>query len=399
MKILFLGYWGYRDALTASTVFPHLAVLQARPDVEHIRLVTIERGADALDPPALALPFAHPRISFEPLCSPPGRSVLVTKTDDFRRFPRLLQQQAASFGADCLIARGTPAGSLAYLVWRRTGLPFYVESFEPHAQYMREGGVWGRFDPRYLFQRHWERMQKKHARGLMPVAERYRRHLIDDEGLDPEKIATIPCSVDAAAFGFSAPARARVRGALGYADECVVGVYAGKFGGIYYDAEAFGLFRRAADFFGPAFRLLLLSPQPEAELRAKLTAAGVTSAQVTVRFVAFGEVPDYLAAADFAFNLHRPTPFVSPVKIGEYWANGLPVLLPPGIGDDSDIVVAEGGGAVFDLNQPGSVPVALAAIAALLARPGTRARIPEIARRLRSPDRARLAYAALLPAG
>ena len=75
------------------------------------------------------------------------------------------------------------------------------------------------------------------------------------------------------------------------------------------------------------------------------------------------------------------------------------MLLSPDIGDDSAIAEAEGGGAVFDLSHSESLPAALTTIVALLARPGIRARISEIARRHRSLDRARLAYAALLPAG
>ena len=402
MRILYLGYWALYDGLTNSTILPHLRLLHERPDVAAIRFVTIERGPDAQAELTFAPGFAHDKISFEPLRSRPAGHVLLTKIEDFTRFPVELRRQAEAFRPDFILARGSPAGALAYLVWQKMRLPFYVESFEPHADYMLESGVWRAWDPRYLFERHWEKRQKQLALGLMPVAENYRRQLIA-EGVPAARIATVPCSVDVAAFGFDAAARQRVRQRLGIAADAVVGVYVGKFGSIYYDAEAFDVFRAAADHFGPGFRLLVLTPDAEAIVRGKLRAAGLPpEAAAFVGLAAHAEVPDYLSAADFAFATIKPAPcrlFCSAIKIGEYWASGLPVLLPPGIGDDSDIVVAEGGGAVFDLSQPGSVPVALAAIAELLARPGTRQRIPEIARRHRSPDRARLAYAALLPTG
>ena len=396
MRILFLSYWVFDDALTTATVLPHLRLLQERADVEAILLVTVERNAQ----PTLtlpALPFGTSKITFAPLVSPPGKAVLITKTDDFLRFPRELAAQAQRFGADFILARGAPAGALAYLVWRRTRLPFYVESFEPHAEYMRQGGVWRWYDPRYIFQQYWENQQKRFARGLMPVAENFRQRLLA-EGVPASKIVTVPCSVNLSNFAFRPVARQQIRRQLGIAPDALVGVYAGKFGGIYYDAPAFALFREVAEFFGPAFRLLLLSPQPAVELRAKLTAAGFDPTRASIVFAPFQEVPDYLSAADFAFGLHLPTPYVSPIKVGEYWANGLPVLMPEGVGDDSGIVTREGGGAVFNLEQPTSVGVALARMQAILQDPSHRAASRRLAERYRSVERAREAYAALLPA-
>lgn len=112
------------------------------------------------------------------------------------------------------------------------------------------------------------------------------------------------------------------------------------------------------------------------------------------------EVPDYLSASDFAIATIKPAPcrlFCSAIKIGEYWASGLPVLVTPGVGDDSAITEAEGGGAVFDLSQPGSLPDALSRIAAVLARPNYRAVIHGLAVRHRGVNQAWVAYAALLP--
>lgn len=83
-------------------------------------------------------------------------------------------------------------------------------------------------------------------------------------------------------------------------------------------------------------------------------------------------MPDYLSAADFASGLHRSKPYVSPIKIGEYWASGLPVFLTHGVGDDSEIVATEGDGAVFDLSRPESIPSALALLRATLSQPDYR---------------------------
>ena len=394
MRILFLSYWGLNDGLTTSTVFPHLRLLQERPDVEAIRLVTIERGAEAQAELTFAPDFEHDKISFEPLRSRPAGNVLLTKIEDFTRFPAELIRQAAGFRPDFLLARGSPSGALAYLVWQKTKLPFYVESFEPHADYMLESGVWRRYDPRYLFQRHWEKKQKQLALGLMPVAENYRQQLVR-EGVPAGRIVTVPCAVDAGAFAFAAGARAQVRQRLGWPAGAVVGVYVGKFGSIYYDEEAFALFKVAADYFGPDFRLLILTPDPLPDVQAKAAAAGLAAGQVFATKAAHAEVPDYLSAADFAFATIKPAPcrlFCSAIKIGEYWASGLPVLLPEGIGDDSDIIEQEGGGAVFSLARPASVPAALARVAQQMAQPDYRQQVRRLAEKHRSIARSRQAY-------
>ncbi|UOQ97068.1 hypothetical protein MUN81_17730 [Hymenobacter sp. 5317J-9] len=393
MRILFIGYWSLHEPLTISTIFPHLRILQERDDVEHITLVTVERGAETQADLTLRLPFPNTKISFKPLLSRPHKLLLLNKTDDFLRFPRELAELARAEGSTVMLARGAPAGALAYLVARQTGLPFYVESFEPHAEYMRNGGVWKPYDPRYLVQTYLERQQKKHARGLMPVAEAHRRLLIA-EGVPADHLVTVPCSVNMTDFGFDAARRVRQRQQLGYADDAVVGIYVGKFGGIYYEDEGFAIFAQAAAHFGDRFRLIVLTAHPAEGVRARLAAAGLNPAHCLVTRAPHAEVPNYLAAADFAFLLSRPTPGLSPIKIGEYWASGLPILLAEGVGDDSGIVEKEGSGATFNLARPGSVASALARIEEQLAQPSHRADATALALRHRSPERAREAYRA-----
>jgi glycosyltransferase involved in cell wall biosynthesis len=398
MNLLFLSYWGLEDPLTISTVFPHLRLLQQLPEVKRILLVTIERGAGSNHELHFAPGFGMDKITFSPLRSRQNQPLLLNKIDDFVRFPNELIQLVKQNNIEVIIGRGAPAGALAYLVWKKTQTPFLVESFEPHADYMLESGVWKRYDPRYLFQRYWEKKQKQLAAGLMPVAENYRRKLIQ-EGVASKNIVTVPCSVNVAAFNYDPALRQQVRTRLGFAADAPVGIYVGKFGDIYYDAEAFDLFRDAAAHFGAHFRLLVLTPNPEAEVRAKLAKVGLTSEQVFVTKAPHVEVPSYLSAADFAFATIKPAEcrrFCSPIKVGEYWAAGLPVLLTDGVGDDSDIIKQEGGGAIFNLDEPATVPAALKQISYLLQQPDYRKAIRDLAVRHRTVERAAEAYNQLL---
>jgi len=392
MKILFIGFWGLTDPLTLATTFPSLQLLSELPNVELIHFATVERDAQEIS--TLNLPFPTTKISHQPLISRPQRFLIGTKLEEFLRFPRELAHTVRELSIDIIIGRGAMAGALAYLTAQRTNKPFYVESFEPHADYMLESGVWTRYDPRYIFQRFWEEKEKKFAKGLMPVAENYRRQL-QREGLNANIIITVPCPVNLNTFTPSSIVGQAMRQRLGFATDFIVGIYVGKFGDIYYDEEAFDLFKAAADFFGNTFRLIILTPNIISEVKAKLKRVGLLPEQFFVVKAQHHEVPAYLSAADFAFAPIKPADcrqYCSPVKVGEYWASGLPVILTEGVGDDSDIIKAEGGGAIFNLLYPKSVLQALEAIAQQISSPDYRKQVRHLAERHRSIDIARRAY-------
>jgi len=68
-------------------------------------------------------------------------------------------------------------------------------------------------------------------------------------------------------------------------------------------------------------------------------------------FVPHKEIPDYLGLGDFAFSAFKPVPsrrYCTPIKNGEYWAMGLPVIIPKGISEDSDIIAESGTGVVLE---------------------------------------------------
>jgi hypothetical protein len=63
------------------------------------------------------------------------------------------------------------------------------------------------------------------------------------------------------------------------------------------------------------------------------------------------------------------------------------------VGDDSNIIEQEGGGAIFNVEQPISISAAIERVAGILHQPDYRQQTSQLAARHRSPDRARQAYA------
>jgi hypothetical protein len=242
------------------------------------------------------------------------------------------------------------AGALGYLVWRRRKLPYLVESFEPHAAYMRDSNTWKFYDPRFLIQLFFEKQQKKSARYLLPVSINYSNQL-KIEGISEERIITMPCCIPIENYAFNNDEREAYRSKLKIKSGSIVGIYVGKFGDIYYDDEAFDLYKFAYEFFGDKLFLIIISPNDRDEIIFKLKKRLIPENNFFVAGVPHNEVRNYLCAADFAFSTIKPSPnrkFCSPIKNAEYWANGLPIITEPNIGDDSDIIANEGGGVILD---------------------------------------------------
>jgi glycosyltransferase involved in cell wall biosynthesis len=337
MNILYLGYWNLNDPLTHSTVFPNLSVLSSFPWIKRIVFVNVERDVREDH----SLPFTNDKIIYKPFISSRRSNVFSEKFNDFIKAPVFLRNLIIQFQIDAIIARGAPAGGLAWLVWRKTRIPFYVESFEPHGQYMVDSQVWRQYDPRNLIEAKLEQMQIRNASGLMPVALAYTREL-EKMGVDPLRIKTVPCIVETERFQFSNESRKVIRQQLGIKSNQVVGVYAGRYGGLYLEEDAFRLYKKAFEYFGPEFHLILLTPEVyHTWIREQLTRFDLPIDRIHIQSVSHDEVPLFLSAGDFAFATYKPgkaMAYLSPVKIGEYWASGLPVILTEGVGDETDII-------------------------------------------------------------
>ncbi|WP_187270105.1 glycosyltransferase [Pontibacter qinzhouensis] len=377
------------DGLTQATVLPCLQELQKLSFINSILFITIEREGHKL---ALEDNMLPDSVEHVPIYSKNYSISILNKIFDFILFPKLLVHLSRQYKITLIIAHGAPAGALAYKVWKQTKIPFYVSLFEPHAAYMLESGVWSRSGLKYRFQSYWEKKQKQYATGLLPVSEQYRQ-LLEKEGVPPEKLRTIACTTNLDHFQFLASHRYAFREKLEWQQE-VIGVYVGKFGGLYYQNEAFAIYKICFEII-PGFRLLILSPQDHVEINKDLLRHQLDVRKVKVMSVQHNEVAAYLSAADFAFATYKPGPskkYLSPVKIGEYWASGLPVLLTEGVGDDSDIIKNEGGGALFNLKEEGSVEKAILKIQEIIKQPGHREQIRGLAIKYRSPDQIREAY-------
>ena len=350
-SIIFISYWGFNEGLTQATVLPHLQILARSPHVGQIILVTVERQSEMPLPQENVL---GNKILVKPYKSNKKFNVLLTKMDDFIGLAVHLRQLVKIFSIDTIIARGAPAGNLAWRLHKKTGLPFYVESFEPHADYMLESAVWKKWDPRYWIQKWGEKQTKSWSSGLITVSDNYAKQLLK-ENIDISKVKVVPCTVDISRFQFCEMDGKEIRAKHNIPGDAIVGINVGKYGSIYHDKEAFRLFARAFDYFTNYWQFFIT---PDIyEVKNFIKVFNLPLERCIILTLDHNEVPSYLSAADFAYALIKATPakkYCSPIKTGEYWANGLPVIITEGIGDDSNIIHNSGWGAVWDAQEDSS---------------------------------------------
>jgi hypothetical protein len=391
LRLLFLSYWSAEEPLVRSTIVPYLRLMSKGRDVQDVWLITVERGGDPHVPGLEGLPGVH-HIAV-PMRNK-GRG-LWSKVELFVRLFLLMRRMVREKGIHVLDSKGALAGGMAYLVHRSTGVPYIVESFEPHSEYMADSGTWSRKGLYYKVASWLEQKQRLTARFLITVTRNYATFLVQ-QGVPRERVRVVPSITDMDLFHFDAEVRTKVRAEHGWTD-AVVGIYVGKFGGLYYDEEAFAIFKRASDVFGPSFRLVLLTSASLEHVERRLAEVGLERDRVTVLYEDHDRVPQWLSASDIAFSTIRYAPnglYQSPVKNGEYWANGLPVLLCTGVSDDYLIIHEHPfSGAVFDLSEEGSVDTALFHLKELLRKGVDRGRIMELAHEHRSIGIAERVYA------
>ena len=123
-------------------------------------------------------------------------------------------------------------------------------------------------------------------------------------------------------------ARDLVRTRLGISLDAPLLVYVGSMGPQYCPVQMLQLFARVLQR-RPDAHFLVLSSQGEL-LREMASSMALPAAAMTVIAVEVGDVPEYLACADFGLALRVPSfsmEGVAPIKLGEYLLCGVPVVV------------------------------------------------------------------------
>jgi len=356
-RVLYVSYNGMLDPLGQSQVVPYLKEL-SRAGIR-FTLLSFE-GAKAYTSEGrerceqLRAELASFDIDWHFLRYHKRPSLPATSYDvmaGVRYGSRLVQNKQI----EIVHARSHVPAAIALRLKRRFGIKMIFDVRGLMAEEYVDANHWKKGSVPYRLTKAMESRALHASDGIVTLTEKIWPEIKHWKGLRDRDVIheVVPCCTDLDRFRFQQSERDRVRAELSLQDRFVL-VYSGSIGGWY-------LTDKAADFFVALLKrkanghFLWLTGGDKTLIEKLMSDRGVNLNQFTVRNVPTAEVAGYLSAADVGIAFYKPTfsrLATSPVKVSEYLACGLPVIVNAGVGDSDAFVAAQNVGAVVkDFNE------------------------------------------------
>lgn len=380
-KVLYVSQNGLTEPHVVSQVIPYLERLGNKNE---FLLVTLEkRDANLKFRQMLAERLENAGIQWR--ARPYHRAPLGTIRDVIlgRWFLRRLVQ---SFNPAIIHCRSYVPSAMAAPIARRRHTPwiFDMRGFQVEervdANLLRRNGLAFRFLK-------WQESRLLESCDAAVVLTRDAERMLQMDpafAQRPRRIEVVPCCVDLERFRPSATAPATPLPVIAYTGSI----------GTWYDAPSMAAFFAELRRQRPA-TLMLASLQPTREWDDALRAELVPEAAVERARLTPSDVPAALRTSRAGLCLVRPSfskRAASPIKVAEYLASGLPIVVNPGSGDFEAFVERERVGVLVDPNRRQDFPDAAARLWALTDDPETPRRCRGVAQRLFDVDAGARAY-------
>jgi len=340
-NILFLTYWSYKDGLVQTAALPHIRIIKKylHKDAK-CYLLTLEQSRLKMTDNEMV--DEKKKLANNGIYLKSANYYSFGFKAVFRWIFLLIQLLWICFTRKITYIHAwcPPAGTIGYILSIFTGIPLVLDSYEPHAQPMLESGTWSKNSLAFRLLFKFEKLQSKRAIAVVACVDKMRNYAFEKYGIQLKKFYVKHACVDFKKFSISNIKNHILIKELGLQDK-IVCVYAGKFGGSYLTQEFFDFFKVAFDYWGNKFMLLLLTNHCKNELNEWIEKSAFPFENIIIKFVPHREVPNYMGLGDFAITPFKPVPskrYGSPIKTGEYWALGLPVVITQGISNDSEII-------------------------------------------------------------
>lgn len=352
-NILVLTQWSFKDALVQTYTLPYVDIIRETiPADKKIIVITAEQEKKALSVEELnEINRQWKKRNMELIVQPYKRygwRKIVKGIGQIISLYRLIKKnRIAVIHPFC-----TPAGSIGYLLSMLSGAALVIDSYEPHATAMVETGAWKKNSTSFKILFLLEKKLTKKAAYLIATTAGMKQYALDNYGIELKNIFVKPACISFKHF-YPRPKNETLMKELGL-DNKIVCVYAGKLGGTYLKDEVFDFVKACYEYWGEDFRFLMLTEESDDAIQNQAKRVNISPNVIVKKYVEHKDIPSYLSLGDFGINPQVPVPskrFGSPIKNGEYWAMGLPVVISPGISDDSDIIFQHKIGVVINLQQ------------------------------------------------
>jgi len=396
-NILILTYWSYKEPLIQTYTLPYVRIIQKNLNTKSkVYLFTMEQQSLSMTDKEWA--YEKNRLFKENIILMRSKYYKfgIKMVLNFIKIFSLLISTIFFKKISYLHAWCTPGGVLGYILSVLTLKPLIIDSYEPHAESMVENGEWTKSSKAFKILFWFEKKMSRRAKTVIALTEGMRNYAEEKYSTVFKNYYVKPALVDFDKFDLKKPKDKKLIEKYGLKDK-IVCIYAGKLGGIYLDNEVFDLFKVMNDYWGEKIKILLLTSKDKFEVKQQIKKAGIKEGVIEVLYVNFTEIHKYYRLADFAINPVKPVPskrYCTSIKDGEYWAMGLPVIIPNNISDDSQIIESNNIGVVLNTLSANEYKKAVKIIDNLLKRDikTLNGKIKEVAVQYRSFDIAENIY-------
>ena len=352
-RVLYISYHGLGTALVRSQVLPYVRGLAADAD---FHLLTYEGASDeAPPPPDEVRGIALHRATYH------KRPNLAAKTLDIAVGIVRVLWIVFRHDIQLLHARSHVAAAIAATVSLLSGRPWIFDMRGFLADEFVEAGAWRSQGWKYRLVRAVERALLRRSDAIIVLTERALVRLRSEPGyarsIGMTPISVIPCAVDLDRYRYvpAEPSGPTL-------------VYIGSVGTWYLLADML-LFFRALVAARPAATLLIVNRSQRPLIEVAIRDAGLGPEQVGLIGAEFDEIPAILARCAAGIVLLRAGLSKlgsSPIKLSEYLACGLPVVVNESVGDAPRLLSAAGCGVVLTGTDEATLAQGAAQLVALI---------------------------------
>lgn len=349
-NVLIVTYWSYKDALIQTYTLPYVKMITKNIGLENtVYLVTLEQDKYAMS--------SSEWETEKTILKKQNINLIRFKYDRFG-FKMIFRLISLIFSLIKLIKNKninfihcwcTPAGALGYFLSLITAKPLIIDSYEPHAESMVENRTWSKSSFKFKLLFWLEKKQSNRATTVIGLTNGMRNYALKKYNVQFQNYFVKPALVNLDKFDWSLDFYLKERQKKGLTDK-IVGLYAGKIGGIYLEKEIFDFIKIASEHWKDNFKFYLLTSSNISLIKNYLKQNDIPEACIEVLFVDYSKIDYYFKISDFALNPVKSVPskkYCTSIKDGEYWASGLPVIITKNISDDSDIIEKENIGYVL----------------------------------------------------
>lgn len=378
-NILVLTYWSFSDALIQTYTLPYLKqIAEVLSEESKIYLVTLEKnnssGIIELEGSNL-INIQYPYSAF-------GLAASLSWLKNIFSLKNIIKKN----NIDVIHAFCTPAGMIGYILSRLSHRPLILDSYEPHSEAMVENGEWTKNSLSFKLLFYFEKKQSQRATTIIGTTPGMKDYALRKYNVAVKDFYFKPACVDLEIFKPDVKKNTQLINELQLNNK-IVCVYAGKFGGIYLKNEVFEFYKACYQKWNDNFVALILTSHPEEEINNLITLYNLPKTIFRIIFVQHAQIHKYIGLGDFAITPVKPVPtkkYCTPIKNGEYWALGLPIVITKNISVDSNIIDTNNTGFVLKELNMAEYQKAVEKISALLSDNTLTLKIRQIAERERN---------------